>query len=321
MLISGAGIACQDYLFTAPETPRGGSAPVSDFLIQGGGLVGTALVACARLGAQTSLYTRLGMDEAGESILREFREEGVGVKNLQLFSNASSPFSFIHVDEITKERTIFFRSARNIPQPAPPPDLGDAQCSDAVLVDDTMPDLSMAVASAAHERGKPVVADMIPSPRNVSLLKLVDALIVPRFYMEKVGSKGDFRYALEAIHAYGPSIAVITLGEKGWIYSAPEGVGKGEAFSVKEADTTGAGDVFHGAFAFALANGWGIEMCCRFSAAVAALKCTQMGGRTGIPNYAQTMAFLASQFGGGGLPDQSDQSDQSDRTDRTDPQN
>lgn len=315
MLISGAGIACQDYLFTAPETPRGGSAPVSDFLIQGGGLVGTALVACARLGAQTSLYTRLGMDEAGESILREFREEGVGVKNLQLFPNASSPFSFIHVDEITKERTIFFRSARNIPQPVPPPDLGDAQCSDAVLVDDTMPDLSMAVASAAHERGKPVVADMIPSPRNVSLLKLVDALIVPRFYMEKVGSKGDFRYALEAIHAYGPSIAVITLGEKGWIYSAPEGVGKGEAFSVKEADTTGAGDVFHGAFAFALANGWGIEMCCRFSAAVAALKCTQMGGRTGIPNYAQTMAFLASQFGGG------DQSDRSDRTDRTGPQN
>lgn len=309
MLISGAGIACQDYLFTAPETPRGGSAPVSDFLIQGGGLIGTALVACARLGSQTSLYTRLGMDEVGESILREFREEGVGVRNIQLFPNASSPFSFIHVDEITKERTIFFRSMRITPQSSSPPDLEDVLCSDAVLVDDTMPDLSMAVAFAAHERGNPVVADLMPSPRNASLLKLVDALIVPRFFLEKVGSKGDFRYALDAIHAYGPSVAVITLGEKGWIYSSPEGVGKGEAFSVKESDTTGAGDVFHGAFAFAMANGWGIEMCCRFSGAVAALKCTHMGGRTGIPSYAQTMAFLASQSDKGNIPDQFDRTD------------
>ena len=57
-------------------------------------------------------------------------------------------------------------------------------------------------------------------------------------------------------------------------------------------DTTGAGDVFHGAYAFALAQGWDILRCAEFSSAVAALKCTQAGGRAGIPNLIQALDFL-----------------------------
>jgi sulfofructose kinase len=295
MLISGAGMACLDYLYIAPETPRGGSAPISDFLIQGGGLVGTALVTCARLGAQAALYARLGKDEVGDRILRELHAEGVDVENVQLCPESTSPFSFIHVDKETGERTIFFRSAHNIPSPIQHPDLRTVTRSNAALVDDSLMDLSLAVASAAKANGIPVVGDMLPNSRNAELLACVDALIVPRFFLESDGVQGDIDRALDAIRSYGPSIAVITLGESGWVYSSPDGKGRGDAFSVDVVDTTGAGDVFHGAFAFGMASGWGTEMCCRFSAAVAALKCTRMGGRTGIPSYQAAMAFIANQ--------------------------
>ncbi|MGB9619725.1 MAG: PfkB family carbohydrate kinase, partial [Armatimonadota bacterium] len=57
-------------------------------------------------------------------------------------------------------------------------------------------------------------------------------------------------------------------------------------------DTTGAGDVFHGAFAFALALGWGLRDVIIFASAVSAIKCTKVGGRAGIPTFEQTIEFL-----------------------------
>jgi ribokinase len=67
------------------------------------------------------------------------------------------------------------------------------------------------------------------------------------------------------------------------------------AFSVQTIDTTGAGDVFHGGFIFGLLKGWGIEDTIRFASATAALKCTKVGGRSGIPTLDETLKFLAEQ--------------------------
>ena len=61
---------------------------------------------------------------------------------------------------------------------------------------------------------------------------------------------------------------------------------------VEVVDTTGCGDVFHGAFAFGLARGWDVARNARFASATAALKCRALGGRTGIPTYGEVVAFL-----------------------------
>jgi sugar/nucleoside kinase (ribokinase family) len=63
-------------------------------------------------------------------------------------------------------------------------------------------------------------------------------------------------------------------------------------FPVRVVDTTGAGDVFHGAFLFGLLRGWEGRDILTFANAVAALKCTQMGGRAGIPRMDEVRAFL-----------------------------
>lgn len=264
---------------------------MSDYLAQGGGLVATAIVAAARLGADCELFSLLGKDAIGDQIISEFEAEGVGTGNLVRFEDGRSPFSFIHVDETTGERTIFHRDGAGLDWQPDMSDFSPVDNCDALLVDHCYPPLAMAASARAREAGVPVVADVMIH-RSPELMKLVDVLIAPRAITATLGLGSNYEAALDAIHAMGPKTAVITLGSDGWVYSDQDGTGSDKAFSVDVIDTTGAGDVFHGAFAFGLTQGWGTAKCCEFAGAVSAIKCTERGGRTGIPSYSQAIEFL-----------------------------
>jgi sulfofructose kinase len=290
--IAGAGICCLDHLVTAPQVPWGGSAHVSGYLAQGGGLVATALVACARLGARCDLLSLVGTDPIGDQILDELRDEGVSVVGVARVSGAGSPFSFILVDERSGERTIFHRPGDGLQWTGQEDDLaGVAEC-DVLLVDHVYPALSLAAARVARRHGVPVVADVVPSRVDDDFLREVQVLIAPRDFASAAALEHDLDAALNAIHALGPPTAVITLGAEGWVASDAAGRHRGDAYRVPVVDTTGAGDVFHGAFAYGLARGWDIARCADFAAAVAALKCTRPGGRTGLPTLPQALEFL-----------------------------
>jgi len=117
-------------------------------------------------------------------------------------------------------------------------------------------------------------------------------MIAPRHFLRAGGFGDDVDRALDAIHAMGPATVIITLGADGWAASGPDARARGAAFSVNVVDTVGAGDVFHGAYAFAMAKGWTTAQCAEFASAVAAIKCTRVGGRTGIPALGQSLEFL-----------------------------
>jgi sulfofructose kinase len=85
------------------------------------------------------------------------------------------------------------------------------------------------------------------------------------------------------------------MGPQGCLWLDDSGPSHQPAFAVEVIDTTGAGDVFHGAYALALAEGRGVESAMRFASGVAALKCTHHGGRAGIPTRQEVDAFLARQ--------------------------
>ena len=101
----------------------------------------------------------------------------------------------------------------------------------------------------------------------------------------------DMGKALDRLHQYC-SNAVITLGEKGLLWKRNKDHGHSPAFKINAVDTTGAGDTFHGAFAFCIATGKSWEDTLRFSSAAAALCCTKMGARKGIPNKKELEQFL-----------------------------
>lgn len=290
--VAGAGICCLDYIATSPRVEWGETASVTGFCVQGGGLVATALVACARLGAQCEMLSYLGDDQTGEQIAGELLCEGVGTQGIVRVPGGSSPFSFIHVDKASGERTIFHRSGVALEQETTPPDVGLQSDCDVMIVDNIYPALSLAAAKACRDRGVPVVADLIPSEDSFELLKHVDVLIAPRHYARRIGVEDDVYAALDRIHKLGPTTAVITLGSDGWAYSDPDGRGRGKAYEVEVVDTTGAGDTFHGAFAYGLARGWDTIHCCDFAAAVASIKCTKPGGRTALPSLADVARFM-----------------------------
>lgn len=294
--IAGAGVCTLDHIVVSPPVSWGGTAHVSSYLAQGGGLIGTALVACVRLGADCTLFTLLGEDQVGDQILAELVDEGIDVDHVIRAHGGESPFSFIQVDETSGERTIFYRGGTNLEHSPAGVDSSDISACQALLVDDIYLDMSLGAAKAARGLGIPVVADIVPSPRNHELLKVTDVLIAPRDYLRMLGCEDDPGSALAAIHGMGPTTAVITLGAGGWVYSDGDGRGAGKAFEVDVVDTTGAGDSFHGAFAYAKAMGWNTRRCCEFASAVAAIKCTKPGGRTGLPSLAETMDFLAERL-------------------------
>ena len=290
--IAGAGICCLDHIFVTPQIAWGGTARVEEYRVQGGGLVGTALVACARLGASCFLFSFLSHDEVGAQVASELAAEGIKLEGVAGIPQGTSPFSFIHVDSRSGERTIFHRPAAGLER-AVLPDLDRIAECDVLLVDDYYPELALAAAGTAHKNGVPVVADLTVSlSKCPDLFREINVLIAPRAFAAQIGYAGDLPGALQAIHRLGPETALITLGREGYMYSSVDGRGKGKAFKVAVVDTTGAGDAFHGAFAYGLARRWEIERCAEFAAAVAAIKCTKPGGRTGLPTLPQTIHFL-----------------------------
>jgi sulfofructose kinase len=290
--IAGAGVCCLDYIFYASQIPWGETAQVEESRVQGGGLVGTALVASARLGASCLLFSFLSHDEVGVRIASELAAEGIKLEGVAGIPQGTSPYSFIHVDNRSGERTIFHRHASGLERTSLP-DLGRLQVCDVVLVDDYYPELALAAARTARRNGIPVVADLTMMPKkNLDLFREISVLIAPRSFAVQIGYGDDLPGALQAIHWLGPETAMITLGREGYVYSSPEGRGRGKAFKVEVVDTTGAGDAFHGAFAYGLARGWEVRRCAEFASGVAAIKCTKPGGRTGLPTLLQTIHFL-----------------------------
>ena len=141
-----------------------------------------------------------------------------------------------------------------------------------------------------------IVSFDIGSVRNdVSpVLPHVDHLVVADAFALPFTKSRSVKTALEKLAAFGPSTVVITEGTQG-----ATGLENGKyvshpAFRVKSVDTTGAGDAFHAGYLYALLEGRDLAHRLRFGAAVAALKCTRLGARTGAPTLAAVNRFLKS---------------------------
>jgi sugar/nucleoside kinase (ribokinase family) len=124
-------------------------------------------------------------------------------------------------------------------------------------------------------------------------LKSVDFLISSENAAVKLTQQSTIIAMCRTFLRYGANVAAITLGEKGSILMTKDNeVIRQAAFQASIVDTTGAGDVFHGAFCFGLLKKWKLETILRFSSAVSALKCMKLGGRAGIPSYDETLKWI-----------------------------
>lgn len=295
------GIATLDRVWLVDELPKsGGKFRATDYLELGGGMAANAAVAAARLGGQTAYWGRAGEDTAGRTMQHELMHYGVNVAQFRLFRNARSSVSAIFVDREGERMIVNFRGA-GIPDDAGWLPLEQLEGASAAHADVRWVQGAHAYLSAARAKGIPTVLDAETADPDAFalLLPAVEHAIFSEPGLRSLnGGKepaddGQRIALLERARAFGCRVAAVTRGQKETLWLDETGVHRQPAFRVKVVDTTGAGDIFHGAYTLAIGEGMSVAEAMRFSSAVAGLKCTRKGGRAGIPTRAETNAFLS----------------------------
>jgi sulfofructose kinase len=288
-------VAVDDLLYVAAYPPPDAKVQVQRRRRQCGGLTGTALVAAARLGARCAYAGVLGEDDDSAFVRQTFRREGVLVDYLLSRPGARPIRSTVVVDEGRQTRTVFYDLAGSVGADPQWPDTDVIRAARVLLVDHYGVEGIIRAARVAHEAGIPVVADLERSdrPRFPELLALADHLVISRAFAEKLTDASGPAVAVDRLWSGQRQAVVVTCGAAGCWYRGEAGPPRHQpAFPVAVVDTTGCGDVFHGAYAAALARGLDLAGRVRFAAAAAALKATRAGGQAGIPTRAATEAFL-----------------------------
>lgn len=292
MRIVAIGLANLDLLGVLPHYPERNSKNRVDRLsIQGGGPAATAIAAAAALGAETAFIGAIGDDDFGSAIARGLAELGVDLRGLVRVPGARSAFSFVAVDRSDASRTVF-----HAPGTAPPldPAAVDWRVLDGaavLVVDGRQPAAQREAARRARAQGTTVLLDAERLDDDTrALLALTDICVASSSI-----AAGEPIAALDLLAGLGPATVVVTCGEDGSLGRGSDGqLVQQPAFLVDAVDTTGCGDVYHGAFAVGLARGLDLAGCMRLASAAAALKCRALGGRAGLPTAAELDAFLAA---------------------------
>lgn len=294
----GFGIVAVDDLIELSSFPASGSKqPIQSKQRQGGGIAGTALVAAARLGARCAYAGMLGDNDLSNFIRDGLRAEGIDVIRTQCPANAQPYHSIILVDRAGGERTILY-SNQGVLAPAPETiDSSLVRSSRGLFLDWLGLEAAIHASRIAREHGIPVFADFESSEneKERELLTLTDHLIVPLEFAAAYTGITDPAAALHKVAQTPRAVTAVTDGARGcWFMEGTDGqVRHQDAFKVNVVDTTGCGDVFHGAYAAAILHGRDAAQAIRFAAAAAAKKATVPGGQAGIPNRAVVEAMLA----------------------------
>lgn len=289
-------MATLDRIQRVESLPRGaGKFSSPDYEEAGGGSAATAAVTIARLGGEARFVGRVGEDAAGTAIREELRAFGVDVRPLAIVTGSRSPIGHVTVDANGERQVTRYRGLR---LDVPPEWISAADLAGAsgVLVDMDWWFGANQVVQMARAAGIPSVLDAGTNadPRSAGLLQLVDHVVFSQAGLALLSGTDNPQHGLQWARANTrPSCRIgVTLGAQGSVWlvdGAPRHV---PALAVKVVDTFGAGDVFHGAYALALAEGLDVVGAAQFATSAAALKCLRPSARKGLPSRAEVDAML-----------------------------
>ena len=295
--VLGLGCAAvDDILYVEQYPPADAKIYVTRRERHCGGLTATALVAAARLGAKCAFAGTLGFDGESEFVLQALLREGVNVDHVVRKRGAGPVRSTIVVDERCGSRNIFAHVADVRGADAKRPPRVVIESSRILFIDHFGIPGNLRAARIARRMGLAVVSDLEKpvQPGMPELLALVDHPIFSRRAAQELTGEREPGRAAAKLWRSDRHVVVVPCGEQGAWFVSPDHVRPQlvAAYEVAATDTTGCGDVFHGAYAAALAIGMKVEERIRFAAAAAALKATKHGGQDGIPTRRDVDAFL-----------------------------
>lgn len=290
------GHAALDRIYRIGVFPPTPQKIIADSAVEvGGGMASNAAVAAARLGGRVALCSRIGDDLTGQAIRDELQREGVDTTQLRAFGGGVTSSSAVIVDA-RGERLLVNHRGAGIPDTADWLDLSRVRDARVVMADMRWPTGALALFQAARAAGVPTVldADMGAPAALPALLAAADYALFSAPGLAEF-APGDQAAGLALARRLGPRHAGVTQGAQGYFWLDDSGQHHRPAFPITPVDTSGAGDAFHGGFAWAMAEGHDIESSITIGQAVAALKCRQPGNRRGLPTCAELSAFRSAQ--------------------------
>jgi len=292
------GVAVYDEIFALPAFPtRPTKIFASDFASAAGGPATNAAITIARQGGDAALWARIGNDMQGDRIVADLQRSKVDVSRVRRVEEARSGISAVGVTG-DGERMLLVFADPNLDTDASWLPLDDIAAFDTVLADVRWPVASRAVLARARALGKPTVldADLTSDPAALGALVPMASHVVfsEPALVQFAGEAGSVEERLRRVHDGGAHELVgVTMGDQGAFWVDGSGFHHEPAVSIRAVDTLAAGDVFHGAFALAVARGLPARDAMRFANVVAAVKCTRWGGGSTIPTAEEVDAFLA----------------------------
>jgi len=294
--VVGVGLNATDTLLILPHFPAyAGKVPFEHEIFSPGGQVATAMVTCVHLGLRVKYIGTVGDDERGRVQMESLRASGIDLSNVQVRKGCPNQSAYILIDRTTGERTVLWQRSECLrlePEEITPDQI---TCGRLLHVDGHDTPAVARAARIARGASIPVTVDVDTVDRGLErVLPHVDYLIASSEFPPQWTGDSDPFSALERIQQeYGMKVAAMTLGSSGALALENGRFVYSPAFVVNCVDTTGAGDVFHGAFCYAVLESMAIRDALDFSNAMAALNCTALGARGGIRGPQEALALMA----------------------------
>jgi sulfofructose kinase len=293
--VLGVGLNATDTLLIVPRFPAyAGKVLIEEEILSPGGQVASAMVTCARLGLRVKYIGTVGDDERGRVQIESLRGSGINLDDVYVRKNCGNQSAYIIIDRTTGERTVFWSRPdclRLDPGEIRPEHIRSARL---LHIDGHDTPAVEHAASLARKAGIPVTVDVDTIYHGFDrVLSYVDYLVTSSEFPVNWTNERDPFKALELIQEeYGMRVAAMTLGAQGALARVEGRFVYSPAFVVNCVDTTGAGDVFHGAFCYAVLEEMPIREALDLCNALAALNCTAVGARGGIQGLEAARALM-----------------------------
>lgn len=291
------GHVVQDFVFTVDTMPtKSDKYRASGFEALGGGPAATAAVAISRLGGTALLAARVGDDALASIVVEELENYGVDCELVRRMNGRRSSVSAVLVDNAGERLIVNYLDGSMDSEP----DWLPARLPEniaAVLTDTRWPQGALHGLTLARQNNLPAILDAdLPVPADGKLVRAATHVAFSAGGLAEYSGIDDVEAALRSVHAQTAAWCCVTLGSGGTLVIEDGQLTRLPAFRVKVRDTLGAGDVWHGAFSLALAEGQSTRDATMFASAAAALKVRNGGGRAGCATRKDVEDFLQQEL-------------------------
>ena len=286
------GMATYDLTFIVSSHPKPDvKCFASHYKECGGGPAANASVSVSRLGGNAGFSGYLGYDHFGQIHYEELLENSINcdlvIRNKfptrlsVILAKPNGDRTVITYEEKTpliKKTELNFNLAIIKPK--------------TILFDGHESKISLLLAKKAKSLGIITILDAGSVHKGtLTLLPYIDYLVCSAVFAKAYISSKNLNKILNELTKIVKNV-VITLGKNGLIWKTDNSSGKLKAYKINAIDTTGAGDTFHGAFALGVAKNKKLIDNLIYSSAAAALCCSKIGARKGIPKNKEVESFI-----------------------------